>query len=148
VADIAHEIHEAIDAHLPIELELRAEPGRYVVAGGSAIATTVIGRETRNGIEWLYLDMGAFQGLIECLESPAWRYPIMRADNRASKSSLAFTVTGPSCDPADTLASGLLLPENTRVGDRLIIQMTGAYSLVYGSDFNGFPVPAVHVCHA
>jgi diaminopimelate decarboxylase len=33
------------------------------------------------------------------------------------------------------------LPADLREGDQLMITMAGAYTVVYGSNFNGFAVP-------
>jgi ornithine decarboxylase len=144
LGQIGDVIAQAVDELLPPGIALRAEPGRALVAGASAIATTVIGRETRLGGEWLYLDMGAFQGLIECLENPNWAYPIEPlAPPHPSVEYNTFTVSGPTCDPADAVGHSVLLPDHVRTGDRLVIRSTGAYSLVYGSSFNGFETPQV-----
>jgi ornithine decarboxylase len=144
LAQIGDVITKAVEELLPPDVTLRAEPGRALVAGASAIATTVIGRETRLGGEWLYLDMGAFQGLIECLENPNWAYPIEPLEpSHPGAEYNTFTVSGPTCDPADAVGHSVLLPDHVRTGDRLVIRSTGAYSLVYGSSFNGFETPQV-----
>ena len=100
--------------------------------------------QSENRPEWLYLDMGAFQGLIECLENPNWAYPIEPlGPSHAGVECNTFTVSGPTCDPADAVGHSVLLPDHVRTGDRLVIRSTGAYSLVYGSSFNGFATPEV-----
>ena len=52
--------------------------------------------------------------------------------------NLPFTVTGPSCDSADTMFHGMPLPATLDVDDRLFIGSAGAYTLSYASHFNGF----------
>jgi ornithine decarboxylase len=52
-----------------------------------------------------------------------------------------FTVTGPSCDSADTMFFGAQLPVTMTEGDRVFLASAGAYTLSYASNFNGFPPP-------
>ena len=145
IAEIGAVITQSIEDLLPTGLHIRAEPGRLFVADASSIACTVIGRETRLGREWLYLDMGAFQGLIECLENPNWAFPIESTQRATPGCEFnTFTLSGPTCDPADAVGHGVLLPNDVSTGDRLIIRVTGAYSLVYASAFNGFAPPTVY----
>jgi len=107
------------------------------------LVASVIGRENRSGVDWLYLDMGVFQGLIEPLEIPGWKYPIFtEKSHRGYKKS--FILTGPTCDAYDTLGSGYMLPSDINVGDRIYIGAAGAYTLVYGSEFNGFEIPKTY----
>ena len=54
---------------------------------------------------------------------------------------MPFTVTGPTCDSADTMFYGAPLPVTMAEGDRLYVASAGAYTLSYASSFNGFPPP-------
>ncbi|HSX06637.1 MAG TPA: type III PLP-dependent enzyme [Candidatus Saccharimonadia bacterium] len=139
----ARVIKAALRAHIPKDICVIAEPGRYMVANAGSVVTTVIGRENRSGVDWLYLDMGTFQGLIEPLEMPNLRYPIVTDKNPRCRKS-TFVLSGPSCDAYDTLGADYILPADLKVGDRLYICATGAYSQVYASSFNGFEPPKVY----
>ena len=144
--EIGSVIMTALDDHLPYRpVSLAAEPGRYVVAESSVIVSSVLGREVRAGESWVYLDVGAYNGLIETKQtSNRWRYPLWssRSDHSSAPHDL-FTVTGPTCDSSDTLFVGMPLPSTIDVGDHLYIGSTGAYTLSYASSFNGFPPPSV-----
>ena len=140
---IAPVINAAIEAYLPKGIRVMAEPGRFISANSSVLVTSVIGREHRRGTDWLYLDMGVFQGLLEPLEM-SWKYPIFNKSHTADAYKKEFVLTGPSCDAYDTLGLDYLLPADINVGDRLYIGAVGAYSLVYGSNFNGFEVPKTY----
>lgn len=141
--DIAKVITVAADKFIPKTVHLLAEPGRFIAANASTIVSSVIGREHRSGTDWLYLDMGTFQGLIEPLEMPNLKYPI-RTDSNPDGYKKSFTLTGPSCDACDTIGHDYLLPSDIKVGDKVYIESTGAYSLVYASTFNGFMPPKVY----
>ncbi len=141
--EIAGAIYEGVAKYVPKDIELIAEPGRYMVANSGTMVTSVIGREHRSGSDWLYLDVGTFQGLIEPLEMPNLRYPI-HTEHSPSGYKKSFTLSGPTCDAYDTLGADYLLPSDIKVGDVIHIGTAGAYSTVYGSTFNGFPLPVVH----
>jgi ornithine decarboxylase len=142
--EIADAILPALDELLPYRPALiTAEPGRHLVAESGVLVASVLGREVRAGENWVYLDVGAYNGLMETQQTVnQWRFPLWtsRADH-ALVPHLPFTVTGPSCDSSDTMFYGVALPSTMDVGDRLFIGSTGAYTLSYASSFNGFPPP-------
>ncbi len=146
--EIACAILRAFDAmpHPPVEVV--AEPGRALVAETGVIAAEVIGREDRQGRPWVFLEVGAYNGLIEAAQTGArWPYPVRVVDGvtgrvRAGGHTAAMTVTGPTCDSSDTVLRDVRLPEDVRPGDVLYLAGTGAYTLSYASSFNGFPPPA------
>lgn len=141
--DIAKTVNQALDEHIPKKISVIAEPGRYISADTATIYSTVIGREHRpDGAEWLYIDVGAFQGLIEPLEVPSLRYPVTNLSRSIVKAK-NFVLTGPTCDADDTLGTDYILPHDTATGDVLAIESAGAYSMVYASHFNGFAPPKI-----
>jgi ornithine decarboxylase len=143
IAGICRLINKAIKKHIPEHIEIIAEPGRFLVAESSVIVTEVIAREHRSGTDWLHLDMGTFQGLIEPLEMAGWTYPIF-TDKNPKGYKREFVLTGPSCDAYDTIGTDYSLPSEINRGDKLYIGSTGAYTTVYGSNFNGFEVPETY----
>jgi ornithine decarboxylase len=144
LAQIADGILPALDELLPYRPEVLAvEPGRHLVAESAVMVAGVLGREVRAGENWIYLDVGAYNGLMETQQTVnQWRFPLWssRADH-AVVPHLPFTVTGPSCDSSDTMFYGVALPSTIDVGDQLYIGSAGAYTLSYASSFNGFPPP-------
>ncbi|MGB9376423.1 MAG: type III PLP-dependent enzyme [Mycobacteriales bacterium] len=141
--EIAARTLEALD-RLPYQpAEIICEPGRAIVAESAVLATTVIGRERRLGREWIYLDVGAYNGLMEAAQTHGtWRFPLQTwrgADPDVPH--VACTVTGPTCDSSDTLLNDVDLPCDLAIGDRVYIGTAGAYSLCYASSFNGFDPP-------
>jgi ornithine decarboxylase len=148
IEDYGTTIRGALDTLLPYRPDhLVLEPGRHLVAEAAVLVTTVICREQRAGEEWLYLDVGVYNGLMETQQMrQAWVYPILTERWREPTApTLPYTVAGPTCDSADTMFIGMQLPADLDIGDQLYIGTAGAYTIGYASNFNGFPVPHVVV---
>jgi ornithine decarboxylase len=133
---------------LPHPVRLAVEPGRALVAEAGVLVASVIGVADRHGRRFVHLDLGAFNGLMETLETRrtlvyplAWR---PRGFPRLQR----CTVTGPTCDSEDTCFLDVRLPDDLRDGDRIAIGTAGAYTTAYASRFNGFAIPKTHVLRA
>ena len=116
------------------------EPGRYLVANAGVIETEVIlvsDRGKKRDKRWVFIDVGRYSGLAET-EREAIHYHIKAKDYKASKKE-NFILAGPSCDSHDIIYKNksCLLPKNIKIGDKLRILSTGAYTTVYSSNFNG-----------
>lgn len=135
-------VTQAVRARLPQDgLLLALEPGRGLVGEGGRLVSGVVGKALRGGDEWLYLDVGVFNGLMETFEGfpPVVQLLAPDADDRPLR---RYTLAGPTCDSCDVIARQIELPE-THIGDRLIFLDVGAYTNEYAVAFNGFPVPEV-----
>ena len=140
VEDIAYYIKGLLQKFFPHPpYELQMEPGRGLVGDQGIMVAKVIGKAKRNDENWLYIDTGVFNGLAEALGGI--RYPFYLDREGELKE---WTIGGVSCDSMDVIAKMVALPE-PEIGDYLYILSTGAYTTVYASNFNGFPVPKV-VC--
>jgi ornithine decarboxylase len=132
-------------ARLPYPVEIVAEPGRALVAEAGVLATTVIGVAERAGRRWVHLDVGAFNGMMETLETRRELVFPIAWSSRGERRLVPCAVTGPTCDSEDTMFFDVLLPDDLRPEDRLYIQTAGAYTTAYASRFNGFDVPRTHL---
>ena len=144
IEEIGAVVTSAVASLLPYRPGLVvAEPGRHLVAEASVLAATVIGREMRGDEHWLFVEVGAYNGLMEVLQTPGgWDFPVWTSrPDHADVPAVPFTITGPTCDSTDTVAYGVPLPSTLAVGDVLYLGSTGAYTLAYASAFNGFPPP-------
>lgn len=119
------------------------EPGRGMVGNAGVIEAEVVlvSKKSLNEDElrWVYLDIGKFGGLAETMDESI-RYPIRteRDHDRFAPCVLA----GPTCDSADVMyeKEPYLLPISITIGDKVLIEGTGAYTTTYASvAFNGFP---------
>jgi len=129
--------------------EIMVEPGRYMVGDAGTIVTKIIlisKKSVLNQYEWIYLDCGVYNGLMETLDESI-KYPIFtEKENSAGKKE--YVLAGPTCDSFDTLYQNFkyLLPSNLKDGDKLYFLTTGAYTSTYSTiAFNGFPPLKVYV---
>ncbi|MEV6948851.1 alanine racemase [Streptomyces sp. NPDC051172] len=146
VEDVAGAILAAIDRHFTDRPRLVLEPGRALTAAAGATLVQVKAIADRaDGRRYVFLDAGLFSlGLIETVGS-AVEYRIEALDHPIEASTRPSVITGPTCDSFDTLPTTYRLPRNLRVGDRLVIWGTGAYTWPYAAqNFNGHrPAPVL-----
>ncbi|MCK5506745.1 MAG: type III PLP-dependent enzyme [Thermodesulfovibrionia bacterium] len=135
IEDIEEKINSSIGNRFPEDIEVHIEPGRSVVGDSGIFVSNVIGKAERGDENWLYLDVGVFNGLMESLGGIKYSYVV---DNRGEMKK--WTVAGPSCDSFDVMEREVELPEPL-VGDTVLILSSGAYTVSYASEFNGFSVP-------
>ena len=127
---------------LPYPVQAVIEPGRALVAEAGVLTATVIGTALRGGRRWIHLDVGAFNGLMESLETGnQLRFPVR--DSRCGARRALFHLTGPTCDSQDTILFDVELSADLTTGDVVHIGSTGSYTTVYASTFNGFDIPTV-----
>lgn len=131
-------------ASLPPDVQLVAEPGRYLVADSGTLRATVIGTAVRAGLRWVYLDAGYYHGLGETDAVPT-RFT---HDRVTEQTEMAPTIlAGPTCDSVDVLyrRAPVLLPVDLATGDRLLFHSVGAYCFNVSTQFNGFAAPDVQI---
>ncbi len=118
------------------------EPGRGMVGGAGVIEAEVVlvsRKSETDEIRWVYLDIGKFGGLAETMDESI-RYPIRTP--RDGGASAPCVLAGPTCNSADVLYEKrpYELPISLEIGDKVLIEGTGAYTATYSSiGFNGFP---------
>lgn len=139
--EIAALVNDAVRDYIPHtpNLMLVLEPGRGLVGESGVLLATIEGRAVRGTEEWVYLDAGVFNGLMETYEGfpPVVRVLSHDADTRPVET---YTLAGPSCDSCDVVARSVEMPQ-LRIGDKLAFLDSGAYVTEYGAAFNGFPTP-------
>jgi ornithine decarboxylase len=138
----ANAVMAAVTRHFGNDLpELVVEPGRSIVGDAGIIQSEVvlISRKCYDEDKrWVYLDVGKFNGLAETMDESI-KYRIRTpADGGPSGPTV---LAGPTCDSADILyeRTEYQLPLDLKVGDKVEILSTGAYTSMYSSvGFNGF----------
>lgn len=118
------------------------EPGRSLVGDSGIIQTEVVLISKKSYAEdearWVYLDIGKFGGLAETMDE-AIKYRVKTPHDGGETGPVVLA--GPTCDSADILyeKAGYELPLDLKVGDKIELLSTGAYTTTYSSvGFNGF----------
>lgn len=129
---------------LPYSMHVALEPGRAMVAKAGKLYASVIGIAERHGVMWAHLDVGAFNGMMESLESGTQlAFPIRDSRMGDNTPLRRYNVTGPTCDSQDTIRFGVPLSRDLQTGDIVAIDCAGAYTISYAAEFNGFVIPVV-----
>ncbi len=136
---IGQVVNEGLKA-FPEDVQVVAEPGRFLVSDAGYFVCRVLGTATRAGKRWMHWDAGLFGGVIEASEGLKYR---IRTDR--SGPDLSWTVGGPTCDSVDIVMRDEALPSDLQEGDFVYLSNAGAYTTAYASQFNGFPLPEVRV---
>ena len=118
----------------PEDIELIAEPGRFLVATAAVLITAIIGKARRDGKIFYYINDGVYQTFSGVVYDH-W-IPNFRAFKRGKKEVCA--VVGPTCDSFDKVSLSVQLPENLKIGDFLCTENIGAHSIASSTRFNGF----------
>ena len=125
------------------------EPGRGMVGNAGVIESEVVlvsKKSEEDDVRWVYLDIGKFGGLAETMDESI-RYPIRTP--RDGDALVPCVLAGPTCDSADVLyeKQPYPLPVSLEIGDKVLIEGTGAYTSTYAAvAFNGFaPLKTIHI---
>jgi ornithine decarboxylase len=135
---IEKNVNSLIFERFPGDIEVHIEPGRAVVGDAGIFVTTVIGKAKREDEDWVYLDVGVFNGLMESVGGIKYSYIV--ESHKQTRPRKQWTVAGPSCDSFDVIDKNVTLPE-PQVGSLMLILSSGAYTVSYASEFNGFSIP-------
>jgi len=139
ITEIIQAIKSSLKLNFPQDVKILVEPGRALVGEAGILATTVIGKAARAGREWLYLDAGVFNGLMEAIGGIKYRFVASR--NGVAKK---WVLAGPSCDAMDMISKRVELPE-LEIGDKVYVMSAGAYTTAYASRFDGFHIPRTYL---
>ena len=140
--ELARIINHELNRLFPKDVQILAEPGRFMVATAGIAISTIIGKAVRDGKLCYYVDDGVYHtysGVIfdHCHYS-------LRAFKKGP--TQICSVFGPTCDALDVVSMAEELPSNLELGDLLYSENIGAYSQASSTHFNGFPpATVVHV---
>lgn len=139
-ANVPHfeKLAEVIDSEckrlFPDDVQIVAEPGRFMVATAATLVSEIIGKAKREGKIFYHINDGVyhtFSGVVY----DHW-IPNFHAFKKGEKEVCA--VVGPTCDSFDKISLSEQLPNNLGIGDYLYTNNIGAYSVASSTKFNGF----------
>jgi len=162
--EIAEVIRNSMDEYFPqckeesCPITLIAEPGRFFASSAFSLCANITSKRTIDISEteksFMYYVNDGVYGSFNCLifDHAVLPYPKFMIKNpstghlelKALKNSVNYnsSLWGPTCDSMDCLTKNIELPE-LNVGDWLIFENMGAYTLVAASKFNGMKKPKV-----
>jgi len=140
---------EVIDAELtrlfPEDVEILAEPGRFMVATAAVLVSEIVGKARREGKMFYYINDGindgvyhTFSGVIYDHWIPNFSVLLPSGPKGEPDSTEICAVVGPTCDSFDKITLSAQLPADLKIGDYLCTENIGAYSIASSTKFNGF----------
>ncbi|HEV8072737.1 MAG TPA: type III PLP-dependent enzyme [Opitutaceae bacterium] len=139
--ELAKVINTELDRLFPKDVQILAEPGRFLVASAGIAVSKVIGKAVRDGKTCYYINDGVYHTYSGVIFDHC-KYPVKAFKKGATEISSVF---GPTCDALDVVSMAENLPDLER-DDFVYSVNIGAYSHASATYFNGFPpAKVVHV---
>ncbi len=138
---LAKVINTELERLFPKDIQILAEPGRFLAAVCGTSVAKVIGKAVREGKTCYYINDGVYHTYSGVIFDHC-KYPV-KAFKKGP--TTICSVFGPTCDALDVVSMAENLPELVR-GDFVYSVNIGAYSHASATYFNGFPpATVVHV---
>lgn len=126
-------------AHLPADAKIMIEPGRSMVARAGVTLYRVV-TVKRTGKVFVAVDGGLADQMDIALTDQ--RYEAIIADRLHEPWTESVQLVGRQCESGDLLVDGAAFPE-PRVGDLVVMPVTGAYAYTMTNNYNGALKPAI-----
>ena len=140
--ELARIINRELDRLFPKEIQILAEPGRFMVATAGLAISRIVGKAVRDGKLCYYIDDGVYHTFSGVIFDHCHYH--LKAFKRGA--TQICSVFGPTCDALDVVSMAETLPGNLQLGDLLYSENIGAYSHASSTYFNGFPpAEVIHV---
>ena len=132
--ELAKVINNELERLFPKDIQILAEPGRFLAAVSGTSVAAVIGKAVRDGKTSYYINDGVYHTYSGVIFDHC-KYPV-KAFKKGPTS--ICSVFGPTCDALDVVSMAENLPDLER-GDLVYSVNIGAYSHASATYFNGFP---------
>jgi len=140
--ELASIINRELNRLFPKNIQILAEPGRFLCATAATAVSKIIGKAVRDGKLCYYIDDGVyhtFSGVI-------FDHCHYHMKSFKCGPTQICAVFGPTCDALDVVSLAEELPGDLQLGDLLYSEQIGAYSHASSTWFNGFPpATVVHI---
>lgn len=139
--ELARVINAEIDRLFDRNIQIIAEPGRFLVATAATAIARVVGKAVREGKRCYYINDSVYHTYSGIIFDHC-QYPLQAFKRGKAEVCAVF---GQTCDGLDVISQSALLPE-LEVDDLVYAERIGAYSTASATFFNGFPpAKVVHV---
>ena len=140
IEDFVSEIVSAVRELLGSPKQLMIEPGRSLVANAGGTLYRVISVK-RNVSTWVAVDGGMSDNLRPMLYGARYEADVADRFGGTTRVQLA----GKHCESGDVIIKDVLL-DDPRVGDVVVVPVTGAYGHAMANNYNAVPRPPVIFC--
>jgi ornithine decarboxylase len=133
-SQLARKINTEIERLFPKDIQILAEPGRFLVASAAISLARIIGKAIRDGKTCYYINDSVyhtFSGII--FDHCQYHLKTFKKGKRE-----VCAVFGQTCDGLDTISQSEELPD-LAIDDLVYAENIGAYSNASATYFNGFP---------
>lgn len=135
-AELCRKLNAEINNLFPNgDVQVIAEPGRFIVATACTVVAKIVGKSIRDGKTCYYLNDGVYHTFSGQVFDHQ-HYPLHSFKGGEKKVCATF---GPTCDAFDTISLADELPEDLQIDDLLYAENIGAYTIASATYFNGFP---------
>lgn len=158
--EVTSVINPALDKYFPVDsgVTIIAEPGRYYVASAFTLAVNIIAKKTmitehtgsddeEDGASdktlMYYVNDGVYGSFNCILYDHAHVKPVLQKKPKPDEQFYSSSIWGPTCDGLDRIVERFDLPE-LQVGDWMLFENMGAYTVAASSTFNGFQRPSLY----
>lgn len=138
-------------------MRIIAEPGRYYVASAFTLAVNIIAKkivlkeqtgsddedESSEQTFMYYVNDGVYGSFNCILYDHAHVKPLLQKRPKPDEKYYSSSIWGPTCDGLDRIVERCDLPE-MHVGDWMLFENMGAYTVAAASTFNGFQRPTIY----
>jgi ornithine decarboxylase len=138
---LAKVINAELKRLFPQDIEIIAEPGRFIVATAAVLVSEIVGKARRDGKVFYYINDGVyhtFSGVVYDHWIPNFHALSRKNPRNKDGETEVCAVVGPTCDSFDKISLSEQLPVDLRIGDYLYTENIGAYSIASSTKFNGF----------
>jgi ornithine decarboxylase len=140
--ELASIINRELNRLFPKNIQILAEPGRFLCATAATAVSKIIGKAMRDGKLCYYIDDGVYHTFSGVIFDHCHYH--LKSFKRGP--TQICSVFGPTCDALDVVSMAEELPGDLQLGDLLYSEQIGAYSHASSTYFNGFPpAKVVHV---
>ena len=139
---LAGRINAELDRLFPGDIEILAEPGRFLIATAGTSVVQINGKAVRDGKVCYYVNDGVYHTYSGIIFDHCHYH--LKSFRKGPEQICG--VFGPTCDALDVISMSESLPSDLELGDLLYSRNIGAYSHASSTWFNGFPpAKVVHV---
>ena len=138
--DRSNYVAKILDSFKDNDVDIIFEPGRSIIGDCGILVSTVQYTKESDHKNFLIVDASMSELMRPALYDAYHKItPIIKTDASCKK----YDVVGPVCESADFLGKEREL--NCKVGDKVVVEDTGAYGFVLASNYNSRPRPAEYL---